>query len=339
MSDFARKIKQSLDEARILVLVAQVLIGFEFSSVFESRFATLPEPLQYLKLGALTVMMVALGLLITPSAYHRIVERGEDTAALQRFTSGLMIAALAPFVVGLTIDIYVATERVMGHQTAIVAAGATTGVTAFFWYGLELIARRRRRGEARQEVRAMKSQPSSGRTELAQKVEQVLTETRVVLPGAQALLGFQFASMLTDAFARLPVVSQRTHLLSLALVALAAILLMTPAAYHRLVERGEDTERFHRFASGCLLTAMVPLALGIAGDFYVVTEKVTRSPVVAAASAAVALFFFYGLWFGLTSVLRTRRRVTSPRLRLAGGSRRRSRSTGEPTLRSNRESP
>ena len=41
-------------------------------------------------------------------------------------------------------------------------------------------------------------------TELSTRIKQVLTEARVVLPGAQALLGFQFIAVLTDSFARLP---------------------------------------------------------------------------------------------------------------------------------------
>jgi hypothetical protein len=36
------------------------------------------------------------------------------------------------------------------------------------------------------------------------KIQQVLTEIRVALPGAQALLGFQFTSLFMEAFQKLP---------------------------------------------------------------------------------------------------------------------------------------
>ena len=49
------KIKQALDEARILVLVVHVLIGFEYRGVFESAFEQLPAAAQSLKLGALVL--------------------------------------------------------------------------------------------------------------------------------------------------------------------------------------------------------------------------------------------------------------------------------------------
>ena len=143
-------------------------------------------------------------------------------------------------------------------------------------------------------------------TELKDKIDQVLTEARVVLPGAQALLGFQFVTMLMDGFDKLPPSSKYVHLISLALMALSIILLMTPAAYHRIVEKGEETEHFHSVAGYFLIAAMVPLPIGICGDFFVVLRKVTESSRLAAAAALVMLLFFYGLWFGYTIYRRSR---------------------------------
>ena len=83
----------------------------------------------------------------------------------------------------------------------------------------------------------------------------MLTEARVVLPGAQALFGFQLAIVLTQSFEQLPSASRIVHAASLLLVALAVVLLMTPAAYHRLVYAGEDTEDMHRVGSALVTGA------------------------------------------------------------------------------------
>src|SRR5205814_10213881 len=99
---------------------------------------------------------------------------------------------------------------------------------------------------------------------------------------------------------KLPAASKDLHLISLALIALSTILLMTPAAYHRIGERGEYTEHFLRLTGHCLVGAMVPLALGITGDFYVVVRKVCHSPGLALGLAVLLLLFFFGLWFGVT---------------------------------------
>ncbi len=62
-------------------------------------------------------MLIALGLLLTPGAYHRIVEEGEDTHELHRFTTKVMNYALLPFAVALGLDVYVSAEKTLG-QTA-----------------------------------------------------------------------------------------------------------------------------------------------------------------------------------------------------------------------------
>lgn len=140
--------------------------------------------------------------------------------------------------------------------------------------------------------------------ELSDKIRHVLTETRVVLPGTQALLGFQLIVLLMDGWDKLPQSSQRVHLAALTATAISAIWLMTPAAYHRIVEGGEETERFHQCASKYLLAAMVVLALGIVGDYYVVARQITGSVGLSAAAAGFLLALFYGLWFVLPLVTR-----------------------------------
>lgn len=129
----------------------------------------------------------------------------------------------------------------------------------------------------------------------------------MVLPGTQALLGFQFSIVLMEAFERLPRSLKLIHLGSAGLVALSAIWLIAPAAYHRIVERGEDTPHFYDVASRMLLSAMAALCLGICGDYFVVARKITGSQPVALAGSAALLALFLGLWFGLPLARRARR--------------------------------
>jgi cytochrome bd-type quinol oxidase subunit 2 len=310
------KIQNMLDEGRMLVLGSQVLIGFQFRSAFEPNFEKLPQHAQYLKMCDLALMLVAFGLLLTPAAYHRIVEEGEDTEGLHRFASRVMLYALLPFGLALGFDIYVASEPTTGRLLAVVA-GTSAGLVAFFyWYGLELLRRPRRQPEIEKEKAMDEKENERAEAEgakLTDKIRHVLTEARVVLPGAQALLGFQFVTTLMPSFEKLPLSLRYVHLLSLLLVALSIVLLMTPAAYHRIVEEGEETEHFHRFASRILIAAMVPLALGVTGDFYVVLRKVTESATTSAIAAALLLLFFYGFWFAFT-LYRRNRRQRSPEI-------------------------
>jgi hypothetical protein len=313
MAQLKDKIKTTLDEGRMLILGSQVLLGLQFRTVFEQGFEKMPEHAQYVKLGGLGLMLLAVALLIWPGAYHQIVEGGEDTERLHRFATAVMGVALLPFALGLGADFFVGAEFLFGRTQGLVAGAAALAVALFFWYGMEALRRAGRAAEVEEEkeMSKRKDEGEEGGTKIKDKIQQVLTEVRVVLPGAQALLGFQFVSILMESFEKLPQSSKYVHFVSLSLVALAVILMMTPAAYHRLVERGEDTEHFHRVASRMLLASMVPLALGITGDFYVVARKVTESAGLAAGLAALALVTFYGLWFGFTLYRRQARRQAS----------------------------
>jgi hypothetical protein len=57
-----------------------------------------------------------------------------------------------------------------------------------------------------------------------------------------------------------------------------------------------------------VLAAMVPLALGLAGDWCVVVHKVTGGSAVALVAATGLLVVGYGLWFGVTRYQRAHRR-------------------------------
>ncbi|HEY0546506.1 MAG TPA: DUF6328 family protein [Pyrinomonadaceae bacterium] len=321
MAQLKDKVKTTLDEGRILIIGAQVLLGFQFRAILETGFEKLPEHAKYMKLGGLGLLLLAVSLLIWPGAYHQIVEDGEDTHELNRFATVVMGVALLPFALGLGVDFFIGAESLFGRTQGIIAGGAALIVALFFWYGLEVIRRGARETEVKEkkEMSKQKGEQEEGGTKLKDKIQQVLTEIRVVLPGAQALLGFQFISLLMESFEKLPQSSKYVHFISLSLVALSVVLLMTPAAYHRLVEQGEDTEHIHRFASRTLLAAMIPLALGISGDFFVVARKIMRSDGMAIGLAAFALLIFYGLWFGFTLYKRQAREQEGirPRMRVS----------------------
>ena len=316
MASLKDKVQNALDEGRMLILGSQVLLGFQFRSVFEPGFEKLPEYSQYLKLVGLILMLIAIVLLMWPAAYHRVVAEGEDTQEVHNFTSSVMDWALLPFALGLALDLFVATERVTGRAVAIISGIAGGAVALFFWYVLPLIRRNARAPRIKEEQEMDEQKQESGESKTKDKIKHALTEARMVLPGAQALLGFQFVTFLMEAFEKLPASSKLIHLASLALVALSIILLMSPAAYHRIVEQGEETEHFHRFASRMLLAAMFPLSLGMCGDLFVVVRKVTESIASALIASALMLFVFYGLWFGYTfyhrSQSRQRARLRAP---------------------------
>jgi hypothetical protein len=74
------------------------------------------------------------------------------------------------------------------------------------------------------------------------------------------------------------------------------VLLMAPAAYHRIVYAGEDTKDMYWVGSTLVTAAALPLALGLAGDVYVVITKILSSATGGLIAGAVALVLLVGLW-------------------------------------------
>jgi hypothetical protein len=125
----------------------------------------------------------------------------------------------------------------------------------------------------------------------------------VIIPGAQALFGFQFVTMLTTGFERLPH-AKLVHAVALGLIALNVILLMTPAALRRLSFGGEDSASFLRLGSAFVITAPLFLAGGIALEAYVVMQ-VDGGQGRAGAAGGASLLVLAGLWYALPLALRS----------------------------------
>ena len=302
----SEKVKIALEETRILILGAQILLGFGFRGVFSARFDELPEYVRYADGVALALLVCAIGLLIAPGPYHRIVEGGQDSGRLHRFATAIADLALLPFALALGLGLFVGTQAIFGDRTVSMAAGMTGAAVAFaLWYGLPKLRKRFAGERERMITRGQRNQRAD--TPLQVKIEQLLTEARVVLPGAQALFGFQLAIVLTRPFEQLPKSSIVVHAASLLLVALAVMMLMAPAPYHRIVYAGEDTEDMYRVGSALVTGATLPLGLGLAGDVYVVIAKISGSFAIGSFTGGVAFVFLIGLWY-LYPIIVTRRR-------------------------------
>ena len=145
-----------------------------------------------------------------------------------------------------------------------------------------------------------------------------LDEARMVLPGIQAVFGFQLIAVFNDRFAQLPEVLRIAHFASLSLVVVAVALIMTPAAYDRLAEPDVVTRRFLANTATLLTTAMGVFGCAIASEMFVVAAMVTQSITLGVAASLVALALFGTLWF----VFPLRRaREEAARRKAAGSSR------------------
>ena len=249
MTSVSDKVTDALNETRILILGAEILLSLQFHAVFQPQFESLSEASRYLDGVAYALMLTAAILLIAPGSFHRLVEGGNDTARLHRVTTALATAALGPFALCLGIDEFMVAGKVFTPPFAVAAGCIIALLAVTAWYGVEL-ARMRPRTQLGLDTEEVMATP------IKEKIRTLGTEIRVILPGAQALLGFQFAAFLSTAFGNLPRTVQTVHFASLTTMAITVILLMAPAAYHRIATSGEEARDVDTFGSRAMLGAM-----------------------------------------------------------------------------------
>jgi hypothetical protein len=139
---------------------------------------------------------------------------------------------------------------------------------------------------------------------LEKGVLHLLEECRMVLPGIQMTFGFQLIVVFNDSFQHLlKPGEQRLHLIAITAVALAAALVMSPAAFHRQTDPLEVSDRLVRLISRLLMASMLPLAFGLCLDLYLLATLVLHDSLNTAYAGCLFLVFIT-LWYLLPMATR-----------------------------------
>lgn len=295
-TNLSARLKISLDELRMQVLGAQVLFGFQFQSSFQPGFDRASATERSADALGLAVILISFAVLLIPPTQHRLVERGNASRRLILLSHRCAETALATMAIALgCIAFAIATHERARH--AVLIAVCTVAVAASGWFGLGLVIGRPPPGRLQEYEMA----------DLHTKIDQMLTEARVILPGVQAMLGFQLIVVMTRAFDDLPRGYQILHFIGLALTTLSIVLLIAPAAVHRLAFSGDDNSRFHEIGSALVTAALVPLSVAIAAEAGVAAWKLAETTWGAIGAGAAALSLLLGLWYGIPLGLRFQR--------------------------------
>jgi hypothetical protein len=142
---------------------------------------------------------------------------------------------------------------------------------------------------------------------LNEAATHVLEECRTVVPGMQALFGFQLIAVFSATFEQqLSPLERVLHLAAIVLVTIAIVLVMAPAALHRQTEPMAISQRFIDISSRLLMASMAPLAVGICLDVYVIARLIARSRGVAGVVAAFLFGIFLAFWVLMPRAVRHR---------------------------------
>lgn len=141
----------------------------------------------------------------------------------------------------------------------------------------------------------MDSEPSQTKKN-DEDMRNIIEEARVILPGLQAVFGFQTAAVFSQRFTDLDHYAVVCHLIGLALIVVAMAMLMTPAVYYR-AHRGNATSRMVTVSRKSIRGALIPMALGFSLDMLTVMSLATDALVIIIGAAVVTLAMFVGLWY------------------------------------------
>lgn len=150
-----------------------------------------------------------------------------------------------------------------------------------------------------------KDQPErdSGREEteeerLDRNLSELLQELRVALPGVQVLFAFLLAVPFQQGFEKITGFQKGAYFGTLICTAIAAVMLISPSAYHRLTFRYQQKRRLVFYANRFSIVGLVFLALAMTGAIMLITDVLFGSTATTAMTAASVLFFGF-FWFAL----------------------------------------
>ena len=144
---------------------------------------------------------------------------------------------------------------------------------------------------------------------LSKAAQYLVEECRMVLPGIQALFGFQLIVVFSPGFSeKLGRGEHLIHFIAITLIVIAVAIIMTPAALHRSSGGKVVTATFIDVSARLLAWSMLPLAVALCLDFYLIARVIIGSPWVVLLAAALFLIFFL-MWFVLPRARRLQKLI------------------------------
>src|SRR5882724_1591810 len=131
---------------------------------------------------------------------------------------------------------------------------------------------------------------------LSDRIENVLNEARMLLLGGQVLSGFSYRIFFEPGFERITESARLAQLCGVGIMTAGLGLLIWPASFHQIAEKGRQTKAIETFTANVLDWALLPLALGLALTLYPVacSLRLPYAAWIGAASGLAALVIWYG---------------------------------------------
>jgi hypothetical protein len=150
------------------------------------------------------------------------------------------------------------------------------------------------------------------RESLHEEMRNIIEETRVILPGIQALFGFQTIAVFNDHFGDLPEFARYCHLAGLSMVVISIALIVFPAVYYRYVGSDYLYPQMLSTSTRMIRAALFFLAAGLSLDMFTVIFAATDHVLASVIGAAMSMSLLLALWFMLPIAARRAARRRGP---------------------------
>jgi hypothetical protein len=140
---------------------------------------------------------------------------------------------------------------------------------------------------------------------------ELLQEVRVVQTGVQVLFAFLLTAPLASRFPQLSQFQKLTYFATLLAAGAAAVLLIAPTAYHRILFRLGDKEHLVDVANRFTLAGLTCVALSMVGALLLVTDLLFDATAVVGITTAVAALACLVFWCVAPLLRRTRIRTSA----------------------------
>jgi hypothetical protein len=138
-----RELIELLNELRVALPGVQVLFAFLLGVPFTQRFGQVSDLQKDVYFLTFLFAAISTGLLIAPSAYHRLEWRRGDKEHLLVVSNRLAIGGTVFLALAISGAVFVVTDMLFDAPSAAIVAALTAAFFGWFWYGLPLLRRSR----------------------------------------------------------------------------------------------------------------------------------------------------------------------------------------------------
>ena len=136
-----RELIELLNELRVALPGVQVLFAFLLTVPFSGRFPTLTDGQRAIYFATFVGTTIATGLLMAPTAYHRIRFRQGDKERMLRTSNAFAIVGIGFLALSITFAVILTSDLLFGWPVAVGVGVVVLGFLVWAWFAIPLSRR------------------------------------------------------------------------------------------------------------------------------------------------------------------------------------------------------